>query len=262
MIIITIKELFMICLKNPKKLWLLKDKPLRSTKSLIMILTLILMLPGAFTVQETISKMVTDMSGLAEAMPEFSIKNNQLDSPSKGLLYKADSFTFTFDPTGDKTPEDISLDAKMAVPAVAFLKDGIFVDFSINQTEVPYDKVPDLNTQTFKETIAQVKQQAVPFTIFLIVCFYIGNLLLFLVILLLLKLMIKLLIMILFKQNSPYKGRSIWQVTVASSIFPVIVYSLFGLFQINYFSPVELIVFIGGIQFLIGNTELAQKMKK
>lgn len=226
-----------------------------------MILTLILMLPGAFTIQETISQMVEDTTELSEVIPEFSIKDNQLDSQSKGLLYKADSFTFIFDPSGTKTKEDIALDAKMGTPAVGFLKDEIFLDFSINQMDIPYDTLSDLNSSTFKETMTTVKQQSFMFTIFIIACFYVVQLLFFLVILVLLKLMIKLLMMILFKNESPYKGRSIWQITVASSIFPVIIYALLGLFQINYFGSVELIVFMGAIQFIIGNTELAKKLK-
>ncbi len=262
MIIITIQELFKICLKKPKKLWLLKDKPLRSTKGLIMILSLILMLPGAFTIQETISQMVKDTTKLSEVIPEFSVTDNQLESTSNGLLYKSDSFTFTFDPTGTKTKEDIALDAKMETPAIAFLKNGIYIDFSINQMEIPYTSLNDLNSSSFKDTIASVKQQATMFTVFIIICFYAIQILFFLIILILLKLMINILILILFKNNSPYKGRSIWQITVASSIFPVVIYALLNLFQINYFGAVELIVFMGAIQFLIGNAELVKNNKQ
>lgn len=135
----------------------------------IFLVSFIFALPLSFQAFQLFQEIQNDGKQIAQQIPDFTIKNNQLtvEGATKGFIYQTDSIIFTFDPEGKRTPEALSKDLLGNFLSVGLLKDqavlalpdteNVTTILGSNQLKVPYSnsKIQHLTGENLRERILQ-----------------------------------------------------------------------------------------------------------
>lgn len=79
----TIKEFLRIAIFKPTQLWKIIAKPMKSSKRVFFLLTLLLMLPGMIQMTALFHSLGQDLVEISQQLPEFEVKNQQLITQEK-----------------------------------------------------------------------------------------------------------------------------------------------------------------------------------
>ncbi|MHC5372498.1 DUF1189 domain-containing protein [Enterococcus sp. LJL120] len=122
-----------------------------------LFLGVILALPIAQGVFSFVGDIQTDGTQIAAEIPDFHFENGEIvTDDTDGFIYQTDTIVFTFDPEGQRTPQEISSDLVGNLFSIGFSKNELIIAFAnsdmisavfgSNIFEIPYDN----------ETLAQL----------------------------------------------------------------------------------------------------------
>lgn len=138
----------------------------------LLLLSLIAAIPITLQVRNAFSDIQSDGEKIAQQIPDFTIENGQLETEEQeGFIYQTDSIIFTFDPEGQRTPEDISTDMIGNFLSVGLLQNEAVLSVQSNeateavlgdnQFEFSYDEEP-LQNLTGEELRNELSQSQLP----------------------------------------------------------------------------------------------------
>lgn len=148
----------------------------------MVFLSLLLSLPVAFQSMGLLNSLRDDGEKIVEKIPDFSIKDNELTTPTKdaGFIYQTDSMIFTFDPDGKRNKHDVQEDASKGVLTLALLKnEAVLILPTVGSTadvldgnvlSLPYStpQLSNINKEFLSSLLTERSQNAILFSIVLI----------------------------------------------------------------------------------------------
>ena len=239
----TIKEFLRIAIFNPTQLWKIIVKPMKSSKRVFFLLTLILMLPGMIQMAGLFHSLGQDLVEISQQIPEFEVKNQQLitQEKNKGFVYKTDSLIFVFDESGKTTSEDLLNETSSTVPVFALLKDGFYLETNINHQKIELSQLENMNKSFFKD-IASTFQKNIWLSLLIVfVMYFLFN-----------TVYLFILFMKVFIRFPKPIG---WQVVLGAAVLPVLIYTVIDLLGIHFIGPGEFIFLATSFNWVLGIRE-------
>lgn len=253
----TIKEFLRIAIFNPTQLWKIIVKPMKSSKRVFFLLTLLLMLPGMIQMTALFHSLGKDLVEISSQLPEFEVKNQQLmtQEKNKGFVYKTDSVIFVFDESGKTTSEDLLNETSSSIPVFALLKDGFYLETNINHQKIELSQLETMNKSFFKD-IAGTFQQTIWLSLLIVfVLYFIFNSVYLLLILWIVSFFVKLIAVLFMKVFIRFPKPIGWQVVLGAAVLPVLIYTMIDLLGIQFIGPGQFIFLATTFNWVIGIRE-------
>ncbi|MDN6639852.1 MAG: DUF1189 domain-containing protein [Tetragenococcus sp.] len=134
----------------------------------LLLLSLIAAIPITIQVGNVFSDIQSDGEQIAEQIPDFTIEDGEMQTQEQdGFIYQTDSIIFTFDPEGQRTPEDISSDMIGNFLSVGLLQNEAVLSVQSNeateavlgdnQFEFSYDeeRLQNLSGEELRDELSQ-----------------------------------------------------------------------------------------------------------
>ena len=253
----TIKEFLRIAIFNPTQLWKIIVKPMKSSKRVFFLLTLLLMLPGMIQMAELFQSLGQDLVEISQQLPEFEVKNQQLitQEKNKGFVYKTDSVIFVFDESGKTTSEDLLNETSSTIPVFALLKDGFYLETSINHQKIELSQLENMNKSFFKD-IAGTFQQTIWLSLLIVfVMYFLFNTVYLFIILWIVSFIVKVIAVLFMKVFIRFPKPIGWQVVLGAAVLPVLIYTFIDLLGIRFIGPGEFIFLATSFNWALGIRE-------
>ena len=253
----TIKEFLRIAIFNPTQLWKIIVKPMKSSKRVFFLLTLLLMLPGMIQMTGLFHSLGQDLVEISQQLPEFEVKNQQLitQEKNKGFVYKTDSVIFVFDESGKTTSEDLLNETSSTIPVFALLKDGFYLETSINHQKIELSQLENMNKSFFKD-IAGTFQQTIWLSLLIVfVMYFLFNTVYLFIILWIVSFIVKVIAVLFMKVFIRFPKPIGWQVVLGAAVLPVLIYTFIDLLGIRFIGPGEFIFLATSFNWALGIRE-------
>ena len=253
----TIKEFLRIAILNPTQLWKIIVKPMKSSKRVFFLLTLLLMLPGMIQMAGLFQSLGNDLVEISQQLPEFEVKNQQLitQEKNKGFVYKTDSLIFVFDESGKTTSEDLLNETSSTVPVFALLKDGFYLETNINHQKIELSQLENMNKSFFKD-IASTFQQNIWLSLLIVfVMYFLFNTVYLFIILWIVSFLVKVIAVLFMKVFIRFPKPIGWQVVLGAAVLPVLIYTFIDLLGIRFIGPGEFIFLATSFNWVLGIRE-------
>ena len=253
----TIKEFLRIAIFNPTQLWKIIVKPMKSSKRVFFLLTLLLMLPGMIQITGLFHSLGQDLVEISQQLPEFEVKNQQLitQEKNKGFVYKTDSVIFVFDESGKTTSEDLLNETSSTIPVFALLKDGFYLETSINHQKIELSQLENMNKSFFKD-IAGTFQQTIWLSLLIVfVMYFLFNTVYLFIILWIVSFIVKVIAVLFMKVFIRFPKPIGWQVVLGAAVLPVLIYTFIDLLGIRFIGPGEFIFLATSFNWALGIRE-------
>lgn len=253
----TIKEFLRIAIFNPTQLWKIIVKPMKSSKRVFFLLTLLLMLPGMIQMAGLFQSLGNDLVEISQQLPEFEVKNQQLitQEKNKGFVYKTDSVIFVFDESGKTTSEDLLNETSSTIPVFALLKDGFYLETSINHQKIELSQLENMNKSFFKD-IAGTFQQTIWLSLLIVfVIYFLFNTVYLFIILWIVSFIVKVIAVLFMKVFIRFPKPIGWQVVLGAAVLPVLIYTFIDLLGIRFIGPGEFIFLATSFNWALGIRE-------
>ena len=253
----TIKEFLRIAIFNPTQLWKIIVKPMKSSKRVFFLLTLLLMLPGMIQMTGLFHSLGKDLVEISQQLPEFEVKNQQLitQEKNKGFVYKTDSVIFVFDESGKTKSEDLLNETSSTIPVFALLKDGFYLETSINHQKIELSQLENMNKSFFKD-IAGTFQQTIWLSLLIVfVMYFLFNTVYLFIILWIVSFIVKVIAVLFMKVFIRFPKPIGWQVVLGAAVLPVLIYTFIDLLGIRFIGPGEFIFLATSFNWALGIRE-------
>ena len=253
----TIKEFLRIAIFNPTQLWKIIVKPMKSSKRVFFLLTLLLMLPGMIQMTGLFHSLGQDLVEISQQLPEFEVKNQQLitQEKNKGFVYKTDSVIFVFDESGKTTSEDLLNETSSTIPVFALLKDGFYLETSINHQKIELSQLENMDKSFFKD-IAGTFQQTIWLSLLIVfVMYFLFNTVYLFIILWIVSFIVKVIAVLFMKVFIRFPKPIGWQVVLGAAVLPVLIYTFIDLLGIRFIGPGEFIFLATSFNWALGIRE-------
>lgn len=253
----TIKEFLRIAIFNPTQLWKIIVKPMKSSKRVFFLLTLLLMLPGMIQMAGLFQSLGNDLVEISQQLPEFEVKNQQLitQEKNKGFVYKTDSVIFAFDESGKTTSEDLLNETSSTIPVFALLKDGFYLETNINHQKIELSQLESLNKSFFKDIATTFQQMSWLSLLIVFVLYFLFNSVYLFVILWIVSFFVKLIAVLFMKVFIRFPKPIGWQVVLGAAVLPVLIYTMIDLLGIQFIGPGQFIFLATTFNWVIGIRE-------
>lgn len=129
----TFRQLFKSALFRFSELKGARKTPFWKIVLYLLILSIILAIPYATQSMKVYRSVESDAQDIGQKLPDFTIKDGQLETEADGFIYQTDSIIFTFDPAGTRTKEDIANDMVGNYFSIGLLKNKAVIAFSSAQ---------------------------------------------------------------------------------------------------------------------------------
>ena len=253
----TIKEFLRIAIFNPTQLWKIIAKPMKSSKRVFFLLTLLLMLPGMIQMAGLFHSLGQDLVEISQQLPEFEVKNQQLitQEKNKGFVYKTDSVIFVFDESGKTTSEDLLNETSSTVPVFALLKDGFYLETNINHQKIELSQLENMNKSFFKDIAATFQQTIWLSLLIVFVMYFLFNTVYLFSILWIVSFIVKVIAVLFMKVFIRFPKPIGWQVVLGAAVLPVLIYTMIDLLGIRFIGPGEFIFLATSFNWALGIRE-------
>ena len=253
----TIKEFLRIAIFNPTQLWKIIVKPMKSSKRVFFLLTLLLMLPGMIQMAGLFQSLGNDLVEISQQLPEFEVKNQQLitQEKNKGFVYKTDSVIFVFDESGKTTSEDLLNETSSTIPVFALLKDGFYLETSINHQKIELSQLENMNKSFFKDIAATFQQTIWLSLLIVFVMYFLFNTVYLFFILWIVSFIVKVIAVLFMKVFIRFPKPIGWQVVLGAAVLPVLIYTFIDLLGIRFIGPGEFIFLATSFNWVLGIRE-------
>ena len=253
----TIKEFLRIAIFNPTQLWKIIVKPMKSSKRVFFLLTLLLMLPGMIQMAGLFHSLGQDLVEISQQLPEFEVKNQQLitQEKNKGFVYKTDSLIFVFDESGKTTSEDLLNETSSTVPVFALLKDGFYLETNINHQKIELSQLENMNKSFFKDIAATFQQTIWLSLLIVFVMYFLFNTVYLFIILWIVSFIVKVIAVLFMKVFIRFPKPIGWQVVLGAAVLPVLIYTFIDLLGIRFIGPGEFIFLATSFNWALGIRE-------
>ena len=253
----TIKEFLRIAILNPTQLWKIIVKPMKSSKRVFFLLTLLLMLPGMIQMTALFHSLGQDLVEISNQLPEFEVKNQQLitQEKNKGFVYKTDSVIFVFDESGKTTSEDLLNETSATIPVFALLKDGFYLETNINHQKIELSQLENMNKSFFKDIAATFQQTIWLSLLIVFVMYFLFNMVYLFIILWIVSFVVKVIAVLFMKVYIRFPKPIGWQVVLGAAVLPVLIYTMIDLLGIRFIGPGELIFLATSFNWALGIRE-------
>ena len=253
----TIKEFLRIAILNPTQLWKIIVKPMKSSKRVFFLLTLLLMLPGMIQMTALFHSLGQDLVEISNQLPEFEVKNQQLitQEKNKGFVYKTDSVIFVFDESGKTTSEDLLNETSATIPVFALLKDGFYLETNINHQKIELSQLETMNKSFFKDIAATFQQTIWLSLLIVFVLYFLFNTVYLFIILWIVSFIVKVIAVLFMKVYIRFPKPIGWQVVLGAAVLPVLIYTMIDLLGIRFIGPGEFIFLATSFNWALGIRE-------
>ena len=253
----TIKEFLRIAILNPTQLWKIIVKPMKSSKRVFFLLTLLLMLPGMIQMTALFHSLGQDLVEISNQLPEFEVKNQQLitQEKNKGFVYKTDSVIFVFDESGKTTSEDLLNETSATIPVFALLKDGFYLETNINHQKIELSQLENMNKSFFKDIAATFQQTIWLSLLIVFVMYFLFNMVYLFIILWIVSFVVKVIAVLFMKVYIRFPKPIGWQVVLGAAVLPVLIYTMIDLLGIRFIGPGEFIFLATSFNWALGIRE-------
>ncbi len=127
-------------------------------------------------------KMTNDITEVKQAIPDFTLENDTLESETESFIYQTDTFMLYFDPDNKMSTETINRNMKTwPVPvAIGLLNEELSLNVMGQTFTLPYADLSDFTTADLKQTIASFGQVSPGFIFLFAVFLFLFNFTLYL----------------------------------------------------------------------------------
>ena len=170
-------------LTNPKEIYVGRNMKNSHFLSIILLLATTLTFISFFDFFPILRTMSEDITEVKQAIPDFTLENNQLESSSESFIYQTDTMLFYFDPDEKISNNTIIRNTKsVSVPvSVGLLKDELVLDVVSQNFSLEYARLANFTTDELKDLIENFGQISPPLLIFLFLFLIIYNLIMYIV---------------------------------------------------------------------------------
>lgn len=125
-----------------------------------LFISFILAIPSWVQTSTLLNEFVRDGQEIASHIPEFSVEDNQLvpGENAESFVYQTDSVIFSFDPSGEITPNEIDRRIVGDTIGVSLLEKGLYLSIPFYPIQFSYSQLNGLNDTMFREVILSVQQ--------------------------------------------------------------------------------------------------------
>lgn len=103
---------------------------------------------------------MNDGQEIANQIPEFTIENDQLvpGEDATSFIYQTDSIIFSFDPSGEVTPNEIENRIRGNTIGISLLENGLYLTIPFYPIEFSYSQLNGINDTMFKDVLVSLQQ--------------------------------------------------------------------------------------------------------
>ncbi len=182
----SIYQMFLGSFFQFKNLISVRKSPFGKVIFYLVLLSFVYAIPLTIQVMNVFGNLHADGQKIAEKLPDFTIKDNQLSSPEEnsGFIYQSNYLIFTFDPDNKRNATDIQSDLKGKLMSIGMLKDQLIILFPSDETtqsllgdtsfHLTYDQsiFSSFNGKTIKSVLAEKRLPWFLYVIIFLVAIY------------------------------------------------------------------------------------------
>lgn len=260
----SIMEFLRISLFKPNELANIIERPLKSSKLVLSLLAILLMLPGAIQVSRVFSHLEQDVVQIDDKLPNFTITNGTLTTQgsSKGFIYRSDSLSFVFDPSGKTSEGDLMNETSNGTPAFAFLQDGFYLESPINSQKVSYSQMNGFDKASFTQAAQAISSSHWIAMIAFNLMYFVFNYVYLLIVLWIISGLVRLLTLLFMRMIVQFPRKVGWQLTVSASVLPIVIYAVLDLVGFTIVGPGEFLFFATSINWILNMRTILNQQKK
>lgn len=204
----------------------------------ILILSFITAIPTWIQGNRLIADFKRDGQKIAEQLPSFKIEKGKLitEEKTESFIYQTDSIIFTFDPTGEQTPEDVKKNTIGSTIGLALLRDGFYLSAPGAPGEISYSKMDGLDDTFFKELVLGMERVSILIYIFSFILIWLVSILI-LVIYNLLYTIFANLVATINRRSLRFSDN--WKIVLFASTLPTTFFALLNSFQLTPYLQLE-----------------------
>lgn len=147
-------------LTKPKEIYVGRNMRKSHFLSIILLLAFVLTVLSFFEVYPVLNTMSGDITEVKQAIPDFSLENNQLESDEESFIYQTDTLLLYFDPDNKISTETISRNMNtVSVPiSIGLLKDEFVLEVLNQNFSLEYTDLSNFTTADLKAIIESFGQ--------------------------------------------------------------------------------------------------------
>lgn len=223
---------------NPEKLSSARSLSKKKIIVYLFILSFITAIPTWIQGNKLIDDFKRDGQKIAEQLPSFKIEQDKLKTEEKteSFIYQTDSIIFTFDPTGEQTPEDVKKNTIGTTIGLALLKDGFYLSAPGYPGNIPYSRMNGLTDTFFKDIVLGMERVNRLIYIFSFVLIWLVSFLIVVI--------YNLLYTVFANLVATFSRRSLrfsdnWKIVLFASTLPTVFFALLNSFQLTPYLQLE-----------------------
>ncbi|WP_414840147.1 DUF1189 domain-containing protein [Carnobacterium sp. TMP28] len=223
---------------NPEKLSAARSLNKKKIILYLIVLSFITAVPTWIQGNKLIADFKRDGQKIAEQLPSFKIEDDQLvtEEGTKSFIYQTDSIIFTFDPTGEQTPEDVKKNTIGTTIGLALLKDGLYLSAPGYPGDISYSKMNGLDNTFFADLFLGMERVSSVIFILSFILIWLVNLLIVVI--------YNLLYTVFANLVSTFSRRSLrfsdnWKIVLFASTLPTVFFAVLNSFQLTPYLQLE-----------------------
>lgn len=125
-----------------------------------LFISFLLTIPSWVQTTALLNDFMNDGQEVANQIPEFTVENDQLipGEDAQSFIYQTDSIIFSFDPSGEITPDEVENRIRGNTIGVSLLENGLYLSIPFYPIEFSYSQLNGINDTMFKEVLSSLQQ--------------------------------------------------------------------------------------------------------
>jgi hypothetical protein len=223
---------------NPEKLSSARSLSKKKIIAYLFILSFITAIPTWIQGNKLIDDFKRDGQKIAEQLPSFKIEQDKLmtEEKTESFIYQTDSIIFTFDPTGEQTPEDVKKNTIGTTIGLALLNDGFYLSAPGYPGTIPYSRMNGLTDTFFKDIVLGMERVNRLIYLFSFILIWLVSFLIVVI--------YNLLYTVFANLVATFSRRSLrfsdnWKIVLFASTLPTVFFALLNSFQLTPYLQLE-----------------------
>lgn len=245
---------------RPKEIYVGRNMKNSHFFSIILLLATALTFLSLFEFYPAFRNMNSDITEVKQAIPEFTLENNQLESPSDSFVYQTDTLLLYFDPDNKISTDTITQNMNsVSVPlSVGLLKNELTLSLMDQNFTLQYADLSNFTTEDLKSLIDSFGQFSPTIILFFILFLFIYNLMIYL---------FQLFPIILFANIvSVYRRTGLRflqtaKISLLATILPILGLYTVNAFLFNVYFHLEILIVSSVIIYYSSITEMKNRIK-
>lgn len=246
---------------KPKEIYIGRNMKNSHFFSILLSLVIALTFFSLFEFYPTFREINKDITEVKQAIPEFALENNKLESDSESFIYQTDTLFLYFDPENQMSTEMIDRNMRtLPVPiSIGLLHEEFSLNVAGQHFSLRYAELTDFTTKDLKLLIDRFGEFSPSFLLVLVLFLFIFNFFLFLVQFFPIVLFANI---ISVYRRSGFRFYQTVKVALLATILPIMTLYVVNAFLFNVYFQFELLIGFAVLIYSLTISEMKERIQK